>query len=202
MVIALRVKLIIVKWKAGQWSSFPGEAAAQQRMAKVPKIHQVANLKVQIANLRPMISYEWMILLWLCSMGWVKKGLPDNWGHHNVKSSCWSWWKFQRAFQPCETFWYKERGSVISKQNLPLSPLAVFKMDQQIFWWQILFSDLSRTIKQMHCNFKVGRRRRRSQYQARWQGGFIISQSPPNSNCALHNWEFHPGWFSYLFALF
>ena len=80
MVIALRVKIIIVKWKAGQWSYFPGEAAAQQRMAKVPKIHQVANLKVQIANLRPMISYEWMILLWLCSMGWVKKGLPDHWG--------------------------------------------------------------------------------------------------------------------------
>ena len=96
------------------------------------------------------------------------------------------WTSFQRRGERLKR-WTKFKKLTrwpLKKNICPLDKMCgyslahtAFKMDQQINWHQILFFDLSRTIKQMHCNFKVPRRRRRSQFRARWRG-IITCPSP------------------------
>ena len=66
---------------------------------------------------------------WYCydSVVWAewKKGCRIIRGHHNVKSSCWSWLKPQRVFQPCETFWWKKVLALFQSKIYPF-PLSQY----------------------------------------------------------------------------
>ena len=143
---------------------------------------------------------------WYCydSVVWAewKKGCRIIRGHHNVKSSCWSWLKSQRAFQPCETFRYKKKEVALFQSKIYPFPLSQYSK-----WINKYFDGKS-------CFLTFPEQSNKCTAISRWEGeeeevnikqdGKVVlsSVNHPNSNCALHNWEFHPGWFSYLFALF